>query len=71
MPPLVGQSDDADLSAKFAALAEGLASNEAAILAELSEGRGTAVDLQGYYNPSADLASAAMRPSATLNGIIG
>ncbi len=68
---LAGQSTDAELAAKFAPLAEGLASNEAAILAELSAGRGKAVDLKGYYNPSAELADSAMRPSATLNSLIG
>ena len=67
---LAAQSDDADLAAKFAPLADGLASNESAIIAELSQARGNPVDLQGYYNTSEALASAAMRPSATLNALI-
>ncbi|MFO8124898.1 NADP-dependent isocitrate dehydrogenase [Yoonia sp.] len=68
---LVAQTDEPELAAAFAPLAEGLASGETAILAELSEGRGTAVDLGGYYNPSEERASQAMRPSATLNALIG
>jgi isocitrate dehydrogenase len=32
--------------------------------------QGTAVDVGGYYQPDFDKATAAMRPSATLNGII-
>jgi isocitrate dehydrogenase len=68
---MAAQTADADLAARFAPLAEGLAANEAAIVAELSASNGTAVDLKGYYNPSEELAAAAMRPSATLNGLIG
>jgi isocitrate dehydrogenase len=67
---LAAQSDDADLAAKFAPLAQGLASSETAILAELSQTHGKPVDLKGYYNTSEALASAAMRPSATLNALI-
>ena len=67
---MAAQKDDAALAAAFAPLASGLAAGEDAILAELSGGRGTAVDLAGYYNPSEELASAAMRPSATLNALI-
>ncbi len=68
---LAAQTDDAALAAAFAPLAEGLATGEAAIVAELSQGQDTAVDLSGYYNPSEDLAAKAMRPSATLNALIG
>jgi isocitrate dehydrogenase len=67
---MAAQTDDAALAAAFAPLASGLAAGEDAILAELSGGRGTAVDLAGYYNPSEERASAAMRPSATLNALI-
>ena len=68
---LAAQTDDAALAAAFAPLAEGLATGETTIVAELSQGQGTAVDLAGYYNPSEDLAAKAMRPSATLNALIG
>lgn len=68
---MAAQSDDTGLAAKFAPLAEALATQEATILAELSAGQGTAVALGGYYNPSEDSAAAAMRPSETLNNLIG
>ena len=67
---MAAQTDDAALAAAFAPLAEGLSAGEEAILAELSGGRGTAIDLAGYYNPSEERAAAAMRPSATLNALI-
>ncbi|MCK0097490.1 NADP-dependent isocitrate dehydrogenase [Yoonia sp. F2084L] len=67
---LAAQSDNADLATTFAPLADALAENEAAIVAELSQGGGTAIDLGGYYNPSEAAASAAMRPSQTLNALI-
>jgi isocitrate dehydrogenase len=67
---LAAQDDDADVAAKFAPLAAALASHETTILAELSQARGTAVDLGGYYNPSAERSAAVMRPSATLNGLV-
>jgi len=68
---MAAQTTDAALAAKFAPLAQAMADNEVAILAELASGSGNAVDLGGYYNPSDAKAAAAMRPSATLNGIIG
>jgi len=61
---------DPELAAHFAAAAKDLADNESKIVAELEEVQGPAVDLGGYYNPKDELASAAMRPSATLNSII-
>ncbi len=68
---LATQTKDAALAAAFAPLADGLAKGEAAILAELSQGQGKAVDLGGYYHPSDESAAKAMRPSATLNALIG
>lgn len=68
---LATQTEDAALAAAFAPLADGLAKGEAAILAELSQGQGKAVDLGGYYHPSDESAAKAMRPSATLNALIG
>jgi len=62
--------EDEALAARFAAAAQALADNEAAIVAELLAAQGDAVDIGGYYQPIDALASAAMRPSATLNGII-
>ena len=67
---LAAQTDDADLAAKFAPIAEQLVAQEAAIAAELIDVQGTAMDIGGYYAPDRELGSAAMRPSATLNAII-
>ena len=54
----------------LAPVAEALASNENAILEELNGAQGDAQDLGGYYWPNTGMASHAMRPSATLNGIV-
>ncbi len=67
---LAAQSDDADLAAAFAPMAQALTENEQAILAELSAGAGKPVDLGGYYHTDADKTAKVMRPSATLNGIV-
>ena len=68
---LAAQYIDADLKAAFTPVAEALTANEATIVDELNRVQGKPVDIGGYYQPNDDLASAAMRPSATLNGIIG
>ncbi len=64
------QNEDAILNAKFKQVFEQLKQNEAAILQELLDAQGTAVEIGGYFEPNNQLAEAAMRPSATLNGII-
>ena len=61
------QNDDTDLKQHFAKLAQTLADKEAAIVAELNGVQGHAVDIGGYYAPKPELASSAMRPSATFN----
>ena len=68
---LAAQGDDAALAAQFGPIAERLAENEAAILAELSAGAGSAADTGGYYRNDDVKAAEVMRPSATLNAIIG
>ncbi|MCH8466486.1 MAG: NADP-dependent isocitrate dehydrogenase, partial [Roseinatronobacter sp.] len=68
---LAAQSDDAELATHFAPIAKALAENEAQIISELRAARGTAVDLGGYYHGDAAKTAAVMRPSATLNAIIG
>ncbi len=45
--------------------------NEAKIVEELNAVQGSAVDIGGYHQPDDEKAFAAMRPSATLNAIIG
>ena len=68
---LAAQDADAELKAHFAPIAEKLSRNEAKILAELGAEQGAPVDLGGYYHAPADKVAAAMRPSPTLNAIIG
>lgn len=68
---LAAQTEDADLSAHFAPIATALAEREAQIIAELRADRGKAVDLGGYYHADPVKTAAVMRPSATLNAIIG
>lgn len=67
---LAAQTEDSELATLFAPLAESLASKEATIIEELNNAQGDAVDIAGYYQPDTSLASAAMRPSPTLNGIL-
>jgi len=67
---LSNQSVDPELKAKFAPIAESLASNETKIVEELNAVQGVSMDIEGYYSPSQTKASASMRPSATLNEII-
>jgi isocitrate dehydrogenase len=67
---LAAQSKDKELQARFKPLAEMLAKNEAKINAELIGAQGKPVDVGGYYLPDDAKASAAMRPSATLNAAI-
>ena len=67
---LAAQTDDADLTARFAPVAAAFAEKEAQIHDELIGAQGHANDIGGYYMPDPDLAAAAMRPSPTLNGII-
>ena len=67
---LAAQSKDAELQARFKPLAETLAENEAKINGELIAAQGKPVDIGGYYLPDDAKASAAMRPSATLNAAI-
>jgi isocitrate dehydrogenase len=68
---LAAQTKDAELAAHFAPVAQALAGGEAAIVAELAEVQGKAVDLGGYYHPEPEKVAAVMRPSKTLNSIIG
>ena len=64
------QSKDVDLSDRFAEISKQLTDNESIIVDQLNKAQGSSVDLQGYYLPNSDKASAAMRPSEALNEII-
>ena len=67
---LAAQTDDAHLAAAFAPVAEALTSGEGDIVAELGAVQGSPCDVGGYYRPNDDLASTAMRPSATFNAAL-
>ena len=64
---LAEQTDDESLQQAFALLAKQLTENEAKIVEELNSIQGTGQDINGYYFADRALASAAMRPSDTLN----
>jgi len=67
---LAAQSKDLELQKTFVTVADQLSKNEATIVAELNAAQGPAVDIDGYFKPDDVIASAAMRPSKTLNEII-
>jgi isocitrate dehydrogenase len=67
---LAAQTEDAELAARFAPLAQRLADAEAAIVEELNGVQGEPVDVGGYYRPDPDRVAAAMRPSATLDEVL-
>ena len=67
---VAAQTQDAELAADFKGLATALAENESIILEELRSAQGSSVDIGGYYWPDAEKATAVMRPSSTLNGLI-
>ena len=67
---LAKQTEDADLAAKFAPMAQALADQESTILKELIDCQGSPMDIGGYYHPDESKAGAAMRPSATLNATL-
>lgn len=67
---LAEQGDDSELQARFSPVAQAMAENEEKIVYELNSVQGPAMDVGGYYKLDAAKASAAMRPSATLNAIV-
>jgi isocitrate dehydrogenase len=67
---LASQDKDAELTARFAPVAQALTEKEATINAELIGAQGKPVDMGGYYQPDAGKTRAAMRPSATFNAVI-
>ncbi len=68
---LAKQTEDLELASQFAPVAASLTENESTIVSELNAVQGSKVDIGGYYFMNDEKASRAMRPSATLNGIIG
>jgi isocitrate dehydrogenase len=67
---LAAQTDDKDLAAKFAPLAQALTDNEKKIVDELNAVQGKPVDIGGYYMPDQNKLAAIMRPSATFNAAL-
>ena len=67
---LAAQTEDAELAAKFAPLAERLSADEARIVEELNSVQGQPADIGGYYKPDMAKTSAVMRPSATFNAAL-
>ncbi|HEY6726721.1 MAG TPA: NADP-dependent isocitrate dehydrogenase [Polyangiaceae bacterium] len=67
---LAAQDKDAELKAIFTPVAAKLAGAEEAIVGELIAVQGKPIDIGGYYQPDDAKASAAMRPSKTLNDIL-
>ena len=68
---LAEQDNNEEMKATFMGLAQTLEENEAKIVEELIRAQGVAVDIEGYFHPNEKKVEAAMRPSATLNEIIG
>ncbi len=64
---LATQTQDAELAASFATVAETLAANEATINDELLGVQGHPADIGGYYRPDEEKTAGVMRPSATFN----
>ena len=64
------QDRDPKLKEMFTRVASELAANEEKIVTELNDAQGSAQDVGGYFDPDPALAAKAMRPSATLNGIV-
>ncbi|MEM9425284.1 MAG: NADP-dependent isocitrate dehydrogenase [Pseudomonadota bacterium] len=67
---LAAQSEDAELAAHFAPIAETMKAKADQIVSELQSARGASADTGGYYNPDPAKMAAVMRPSATLNALI-
>ena len=67
---LAGQNSDSELRETFGPIAKALAENEGTIVSELLAAQGKPADIGGYYLPDESKANAALRPSATLNGIL-
>ncbi len=68
---LAVQDKNKALKEEFSALHDALKQSATTIVDELNKAQGRAMDIGGYYHPDLAKETAAMRPSATLNAIIG
>ncbi|CAL2075462.1 NADP-dependent isocitrate dehydrogenase [Tenacibaculum sp. 190524A05c] len=67
---LANQSKNDELKSQFTSVAEAMQANENAIVNELNEVQGKAIEIGGYYVPNDELADDFMRPNTTLNKIL-
>ena len=67
---LAAQTSDLELQKIFKPIAEKLTAAEKQIVAEMIAVQGKPTNIGGYYQPDDKLASAALRPSKTLNDIL-
>ena len=67
---LAEQGEDIVLQSQFSGFAQTLRSQEEKIVLELLESQGKPMELDGYFLPSEEKASAAMRPSTTFNKVL-
>lgn len=67
---LANQTKDAELKSEFSTIYEALSTNEDAIVNELINCQGDAVNIDGYYLPDERIVTSAMRPSKLLNSIL-
>ncbi len=67
---LAEQTEDRELQARFAGVAQDLEKNEEKIVEELLAAQGEPVDIGGYYFPDEAMLEEQMRPSPTFNAII-
>src|SRR5688572_379857 len=68
---LAEQTKNAELKAYFEPLAKAMTENENKIVEEQIAAQGKAIDMGGYFHPDAAKVEKAMRPSETLNSLIG
>ncbi len=68
---LASQNEDEDLKTEFIPIANKLSENENIIVKELIDIQGNPVNIGGYYEPNEALVYKVMRPSETLNNILG
>ena len=67
---LAQQTENEKIASKFKGVFDQLSQSEDAIVAELRNVQGGAVDIGGYYHPDRNKVSSVMRPSSLLNEII-
>jgi isocitrate dehydrogenase len=67
---VAAQTEDPELAAMFAPLAEAMTTNEDKIIGELAAAQGKPAELGGYYHALRSNVKKVMRPSTTLNALL-